>query len=270
VLFQIEIATQRRLDFVLTLPIDRINLSRIGTAALEHLFGVTRLGTGGSDSAERIIRLLARAFVVKKIAEEHGIDLRGRTKMNLAGTVDDLTKDRLLSLPNLDLPGPIIRTVAAELFCSFIQNPWGPRLGLALHTCRAAFSQLSELIIDGQKEMPVSALAGFSVLPLMTTVAASQQREKVSHNDTRMIRLNLCSAQTQKMYHLLVYPGESIGHVRQLLETKYGLSVKDIYPNNSRSKVLDDDDLIGELDLASIYHFRERNQVDRENDRRFR
>jgi hypothetical protein len=113
------------LGFVLTLPIDRINLSRIGTAALEHLFGVTRLGTGGSNSAERIIRLLARAFVVKKIAEGHGIDLGGRTKMNLAGAVDDLTKDDLRSIPNLDMPDPISRTFGAELFCSFIQNPWG-------------------------------------------------------------------------------------------------------------------------------------------------
>jgi hypothetical protein len=121
------------------------------------------------------------------------------------------------------------------------------------------------MIIDGQREMTVSALAGFSVLPRMTAVAASQQRGKVSQT----ITLHLCSAKTQKMYHLLVYPGETIGDVRQLLETKYGLSVKEIYPSNSRNEVLDDDDSTGELDLASIYHFRERNQEDRENDRRF-
>jgi hypothetical protein len=256
------------LGFVLMLPIDQINLSRIGTAALEHLFGVTRLGTNGSDSADRIRRLLARSFMVKKTAEKRGVSLGAKSKRNLAGTIDDLTKEGLITIPYLEMP-ELHRSVGAELCSFFLDGKCSDRVRLALDTCRARFSQLSQLIIDGQKEIRDTALGGFSVLPRMTAVAANQKRKKDLNEGGSVHVMKLTSTKTRKSYYLMVYGGETIADVKSMLKSKYHVSARDIFLKDSPGNVLDDDEILAELDLSLTYDFREQNKVERENERRF-
>jgi hypothetical protein len=49
------------LGYILDMPIDRINLARLGTSGLEHLFGTARLGTKGNNGSDRIQGNLVRS-----------------------------------------------------------------------------------------------------------------------------------------------------------------------------------------------------------------
>jgi hypothetical protein len=252
------------LGLILMLPIDRISLSRIGTSALEHLFGVTRLGTNGCDSADRIRRLLARSFVVKTKAEERGITLGGNTKKNLAGTVDDVTKEGLLSIPDLRMPD-LDRTVGAEM-CSFFLRPKSlERVKFALSIGIQKFTELAQTVIDGQKEMRDTALGGFSVLPRMTAVAAKKKREK---DDVAVRVIRLCSTKNQKYYSLMLYGHETIRDLKSML-TRLSAPAKEIFPKGFPGSALEDDELVSELDLLLTYSFREANKVERKNDQGF-
>jgi hypothetical protein len=62
--------------------------------------------------------------------------------------------------------------------------------------------------------------------------------------------LTLRSSKSDKVYHLSVYPGETIRDIKTLLADKYGLSGQEIWRNNSPREVLNDDRLIEELDLS--------------------
>jgi hypothetical protein len=80
------------IGYILRMPLEKINLARLGTSPLEHLFGVTRLGTRGNNGAIRIRRHMARACWVECIAHKHEIQLTPKRKRNLGGTIDDLTQ----------------------------------------------------------------------------------------------------------------------------------------------------------------------------------
>jgi hypothetical protein len=57
---------------VLSLPISRIAINRIGTIDLEHLFGVTRQGTHSDNRHAKIMRRLVKANLVGQIAGNWG------------------------------------------------------------------------------------------------------------------------------------------------------------------------------------------------------
>jgi hypothetical protein len=77
--------------------------------------------------------------------------------------------------------------------------------------------------------------------------------------DGKKVRtLKLCSIMTHKFYHFSVYPHETILDVKNMLEEQYGLSTQEILSSKPPRKVLDDDKLMGELDLSPIYYIRDK------------
>jgi hypothetical protein len=44
------------MDFILTLPIPRIAINRLGTMDLERMFGVTRVANYGNNQGEQFMR----------------------------------------------------------------------------------------------------------------------------------------------------------------------------------------------------------------------
>jgi hypothetical protein len=157
------------LGFILSLPMDRINLARIGTSSLEHLFGVTRVQTKGNNGEERIRRQMARAMVVKRITERNGLSLGNHRKVNISGTIDDMAAEHLLDLLAIEGSSPISSIIV--LFHFVLERPVAPLnlLQMKLHIglfMTPWFARLLKQIKDCQNNnKPETALQGFSILP---------------------------------------------------------------------------------------------------------
>jgi hypothetical protein len=84
-------------------------------------------------------------------------------------------------------------------------------------------------------------------------LALTKLQAQVSFKQERL--LSLCSVTTDKLYSLFVYAGETIRDVKSMLEEKDGVSAHEIFFGNLGGEILDDDQLIGELDLSVVYRF---------------
>jgi hypothetical protein len=84
----VSIATLAR---ILMLPIINANISQIGTANLEHLFGMARLGTRGDNSPSKIFRRLVKSHLCARISECTKIRVTRKRERNIAGTTDSGT-----------------------------------------------------------------------------------------------------------------------------------------------------------------------------------
>jgi hypothetical protein len=90
------------LGHILTLPIPRIALNRIGTMDLEHLFGFTRVAERGNNQHQRIIRRLVKSSFIARIAEHWGLATRRKRQHNASAVYDGmLAGDEFLDLNDM-------------------------------------------------------------------------------------------------------------------------------------------------------------------------
>jgi hypothetical protein len=178
---------------ILTLPMPRINLARIGTSGLEHLFGVTRLGTRGNNGAIRIQRQMARATLVKWIGEENGLQIGKARKRNLAGTIDDLTREGLIPIPLLDTFEGI------SVVVSFIQNVLaGPTAGFPSFEYPGRLilgnwlSFLMRDVKDGQNNTDhETRLAGVNIFRRITALGPVKTELPAEHSELTIDEIDL-------------------------------------------------------------------------------
>jgi hypothetical protein len=165
------------IGFILQLPMEKINLGRIGTSGLEHLFGVTRLATRGNNHADSLRRQMAKSIMVKWIAEKNWLELGDTRKRNLGGTIDDAQVENPMVLPevSVELAGrrPTIGMVlyhAALTFNNTIRRDW----------CMSAlgiFRQVRYGIVDRQRISIPTVLGGLHPFPRMAVVQQVKQEE---------------------------------------------------------------------------------------------
>jgi hypothetical protein len=72
-------------------------------------------------------------------------------------------------------------------------------------------------------------------------------------NDSKVRTLKLFSIRTQKFYDLSVYPQETIGDIKKMLDEQYDLSGQKILSVKPPGDVFNDSQVIGELDLSPVY-----------------
>jgi hypothetical protein len=160
------------IGFVLTLPIKRINLARLGTSGLEHLFGMTRLGTRGNNGAKRIQRQIARSTLVKRMEAQNGLCLGKSRNRNLAGTTDDVTSDGLVQIPSPEtFEG---RLAVYEIFLALLSgnpNPFVIRQHPAVHILKEWLKNLLDTVEDGQNNNThETSLGALNPIPRMIAV----------------------------------------------------------------------------------------------------
>jgi hypothetical protein len=158
------------IGFILQLPMEKINLGRIGTSGLEHLFGVTRLATRGNNHADRLRRQMAKSVMVKWMAETNGVELGDTRKRNLGGTIDDEKLENPMILPEVSVELADRRlTIGTVLFhaaltCdSEIRRVWCMR-------ALAIFRQVRYGIVDRQKISIPTVLGGLLPFPRMAAI----------------------------------------------------------------------------------------------------
>jgi hypothetical protein len=78
------------MGFILTLPIPRIAINRLGTMDLEHLFGVTRVVNRGNNQGEKFMRRLVKSSLVTQIVEHWGLTLKRRRQRKISRVYDGM------------------------------------------------------------------------------------------------------------------------------------------------------------------------------------
>jgi hypothetical protein len=152
------------MGYILSLPIPRIAINRIGTMDLEHLFGVTRVANRGNNEARRIRRRLVKSSFLTRIVEHWGLTLTRKRQRNISGVYDgmipgedfedlqDIFAGYNLGKQLWDIlgnTGTVQDLVAAD-----------PRF----QACVSDFAVLLGRIKDGQRLPPLTYLGGTSIM----------------------------------------------------------------------------------------------------------
>jgi hypothetical protein len=143
------------------LLITRINIARIGTSGLEHLFGVTRLGTRGNNHPDAIRKRIAKSYVSARLSDKAGLPIVKRSHMNVAGTICDLCKPGLFGLDGFFSPD--VGKVFVDNVISWLRPNGGGRMDRGLDWVLMEFAQLFGLAKDGQRPMKVTGLGGHAI-----------------------------------------------------------------------------------------------------------
>jgi hypothetical protein len=184
------------LGYILRMPIEKINMSRLGTCALEHLFGVTRLGTRGNNGAIRIRRHLARSCFIETLAHKYRLSLTKTRTRNLGGTIDSMKVSDAFFLSLGHLPLTISRGLPVRNENGFMEfRTW--QVGVGESICqefleciyqtvqlpipqtmamiRYNFEQILELVKDGQNNKKESTrLAGHAIMARISELAKKE------------------------------------------------------------------------------------------------
>jgi hypothetical protein len=158
--------------------VPNLALNRIGTSDLEHLFGITRLGTRGDNHGERIVHRLVTSAIAVQFAGEHGVIMSKNRVRNTAGALCCSEQkqnvpipfgfcDGLFRLAKRQVRGPKSDT---EEFRIQILIAWlHPKF--TLRDCITG-----KRIQDGQKEVQQTILGARATMSTILTVEAGQSK----------------------------------------------------------------------------------------------
>jgi hypothetical protein len=74
---------------ILSLPLRRIMINRIGTTDLGHLFGVTRYGTRGNNHSDIIMHCLVKTNIATQLCQKWVMVLRWKHHLSLGPAAGD-------------------------------------------------------------------------------------------------------------------------------------------------------------------------------------
>jgi hypothetical protein len=74
---------------VIALGVPYTALGRLGTAGLDHLFGITRLATGFDSHMEKLCGQIVKSHFATRLAEQAQVTIRKKKSRHFASAVHD-------------------------------------------------------------------------------------------------------------------------------------------------------------------------------------
>jgi hypothetical protein len=144
------------MGFILSIPIPRIAINRVGTIDLEHLFGVTRHQTAGNNDAGRIMGAFLKSNLVAQLADKWGRILRRKRHRSLGGIYDGMLQGlelhHLFDVLGNPLGGaPWLTLVLFQVFKKVGGNAAAIDDNTTFIECRNRFAALLGVVKDCQK-----------------------------------------------------------------------------------------------------------------------
>jgi hypothetical protein len=166
--------------------IEDLALNRIGTANLEHLFGVTRLGTRGNNAASEILHRLATSGISMEMAEKNGVSMEAKSRVrNTPGAVAHSADPDLISV---EIPDEFWQSVSnlawkeathCQRNCSTVESTGSCQIvPNAVCFPSLVIQRLLNQVKDAQTDSPGTLLGGSATVNKYIVVGSSARNSK--------------------------------------------------------------------------------------------